>query len=176
MKRSILSLSLMLAMNIAGAETYLGIYKVNAQGSTSSGAELHYKESKASAVFGARTAGDTALGGEVIFGTHGIGGSFGFHQVVGAVTLSLGKIVVLDKSTGQTDLGIAETSAHAYGNYVGLQYKIFSLRIVDYDVNSIYTKRVDITTPEDELPVIISNTTYSSASRRQLWLGIQYDF
>jgi len=164
-KKIVLALMLAGLTMSAQAEGYIGLYGVS-QNTDMTGAELEYTTNPLAMVFGVKTDGQFAIGTELLLINESVGASIGVHATAGDVTLSAGKMAIPDTSIGSTCFGAVTDKSMENATYLAAQYKMLSIRFVEYDADNTYTGYSGRYT----------STTTSHSRRRQVWAGLQFAF
>lgn len=153
----------------ATAGPYAGVYWINTNTDTVSGAEVDHDVPGAAFVIGARSTGKYGAYGEAGLSQEGVLGAAAVYMMTGDVEWSLGAAAIPDTSDGQTRLGVDQDTAYGVGPMIGVRYKWLVFRAAQYDVDHSY----HVDQRDDEGNIIDSAQSQSTADRQAYWLGVR---
>ncbi len=171
-----------IAYKSAYAENYANIYSSTELSSkSSSGNEVSYDKPLAVMMFGIRTNGSIGVSTELFFNNAGGGATLGGFAKYNDFVFSIGAMSISDISKGNVEgfSRIGESNGNGDGFYVGVSYKVVSIRLIKYDIEHKYLGRNLVGysgTHHNKKPIFENSNSKDSLTREMLWIGVNFPF
>jgi hypothetical protein len=169
---------LFISFNV-NAGGYVGIYNQSLLSNQSeTGNEIENEMPLATIVLGAEIGSKFGANAEILFNSNGGGASAGLFAKKGSFTFSGGVTIIPDYSKGAVT-GFNDTASieDGKGFYLGVKYKLVSVRYIQYEVDHTYNaQKITGSTGTPPVPVYAFGSSQDTLKRNVLWIGATVPF